>query len=239
MRRRRRAWPARRALPHPVVGSPLRRSTLVPCDRVPDIRSGSGRRLAELSGSTRSSRSRSPVGSCGARCGGRWGSRRSASTPMSRPTRGTTWSRSTPRARSGHEEVYIVIAGRATFTLDDETFDAPAGTVVFIRDPRSPGCTRRGARHGGARGRREGRRGRTPVGLGVVLLRRALPCRTRTGTGRSPVWRRRRRNTRPRRHARTRSAATRHSAAAWKLRWPTCSAPPRSTRHHAIHPGGL
>ncbi len=34
----------------------------------------------------------------------------------------------------GHEEVYVVLAGRATFTLDDETIDAPAGTVVFIRD---------------------------------------------------------------------------------------------------------
>ena len=28
-----------------------------------------------------------------------------------------------------------MLAGRATFTLDDETFDAPAGTVVFVRDP--------------------------------------------------------------------------------------------------------
>jgi quercetin dioxygenase-like cupin family protein len=35
----------------------------------------------------------------------------------------------------GHEEVYVVLAGRATFTLGDETLDAPAGTVVFIRDP--------------------------------------------------------------------------------------------------------
>jgi mannose-6-phosphate isomerase-like protein (cupin superfamily) len=35
----------------------------------------------------------------------------------------------------GHEEMYVVLAGRATFTLDDETLDAPAGTVVFIRDP--------------------------------------------------------------------------------------------------------
>jgi len=34
----------------------------------------------------------------------------------------------------GHEEAYVVLAGRATFTLDDETVDAPAGTVVFIRD---------------------------------------------------------------------------------------------------------
>ncbi|MBA2643370.1 MAG: hypothetical protein H0U82_10645 [Actinobacteria bacterium] len=35
----------------------------------------------------------------------------------------------------GHEEVYIVLAGRATFTLDEETLDAPAGTIVFVRDP--------------------------------------------------------------------------------------------------------
>jgi len=35
----------------------------------------------------------------------------------------------------GHEEVYVVLKGRATFTLDEETLDAPAGTVVFIRDP--------------------------------------------------------------------------------------------------------
>jgi tetratricopeptide (TPR) repeat protein len=34
----------------------------------------------------------------------------------------------------GHEEVYVVLSGRATFTLDDETLDAPAGTVVFVRD---------------------------------------------------------------------------------------------------------
>ncbi len=35
----------------------------------------------------------------------------------------------------GHEEVYVVLGGRATFTLDDETLDAPAGTVVFVHDP--------------------------------------------------------------------------------------------------------
>ena len=35
----------------------------------------------------------------------------------------------------GHEEAYLVLAGRATFTLDDQTVDAPAGTIVFIRDP--------------------------------------------------------------------------------------------------------
>jgi hypothetical protein len=34
-----------------------------------------------------------------------------------------------------HEEVYVVIAGRATFTVDGNEFDAPPGTVVFVQDP--------------------------------------------------------------------------------------------------------
>ena len=34
----------------------------------------------------------------------------------------------------GHEEVYVVLSGRATFTLGDDTLDAAAGTVVFVRD---------------------------------------------------------------------------------------------------------
>jgi tetratricopeptide (TPR) repeat protein len=34
-----------------------------------------------------------------------------------------------------HEEVYVVLSGRATFTLGEDALDAPAGTVVFIRDP--------------------------------------------------------------------------------------------------------
>jgi tetratricopeptide (TPR) repeat protein len=42
---------------------------------------------------------------------------------------------------SGHEEVYLVVAGRATFTVEGEDVDAPAGTVVFVRDP----AARRGA----------------------------------------------------------------------------------------------
>lgn len=35
----------------------------------------------------------------------------------------------------GHEEVYVVVRGRATFTIGGEPLDAPAGTIVFIRDP--------------------------------------------------------------------------------------------------------
>jgi mannose-6-phosphate isomerase-like protein (cupin superfamily) len=33
-----------------------------------------------------------------------------------------------------HEELYFVARGRATFTLDGETIDAPAGTYVFVPD---------------------------------------------------------------------------------------------------------
>ena len=36
----------------------------------------------------------------------------------------------------GHEELYVVVSGRATFTIDGEIVDAPAGTLVFIRDPK-------------------------------------------------------------------------------------------------------
>jgi hypothetical protein len=35
---------------------------------------------------------------------------------------------------TGHEECYVVVRGRAKFTLDGEEIDAPAGTIVFIRD---------------------------------------------------------------------------------------------------------
>jgi tetratricopeptide (TPR) repeat protein len=36
---------------------------------------------------------------------------------------------------SGHEELYLVTAGRATFTVGGEEADAPSGTIVFVRDP--------------------------------------------------------------------------------------------------------
>jgi hypothetical protein len=36
---------------------------------------------------------------------------------------------------SGQEELYLVVAGEAVFTLDGETFDAPALTVVAVPDP--------------------------------------------------------------------------------------------------------
>lgn len=36
-----------------------------------------------------------------------------------------------------HQELYFVSSGRATFTIDGEKHDAPAGTYVFVPDPAS------------------------------------------------------------------------------------------------------
>jgi hypothetical protein len=49
----------------------------------------------------------------------------------------------------GHEELYLVLRGRATFFVDGDEVDAPAGTLVFVGDPatrrkataREPGTT--------------------------------------------------------------------------------------------------
>ena len=42
---------------------------------------------------------------------------------------------------TSQEELYLVLSGAATFTVGGEEVDAPAGTLVFVRDP----ATRRGA----------------------------------------------------------------------------------------------
>jgi quercetin dioxygenase-like cupin family protein len=34
----------------------------------------------------------------------------------------------------GHEEIYLVLSGHATFTVDGEEVDAPAGTLVYLDD---------------------------------------------------------------------------------------------------------
>jgi tetratricopeptide (TPR) repeat protein len=36
-----------------------------------------------------------------------------------------------------HEELYVVVAGRAQFVIDGTEHDAPAGTLVFLPDPES------------------------------------------------------------------------------------------------------
>ena len=36
---------------------------------------------------------------------------------------------------SGHEELYVVVAGHARFTVDGEEIDGPQGAVLYVRDP--------------------------------------------------------------------------------------------------------
>jgi hypothetical protein len=53
------------------------------------------------------------------------------------------------RAHGGHEELYVVLSGRATFVVDGEELDAPVGTFIYVSDPaaersataREPGTT--------------------------------------------------------------------------------------------------
>ena len=40
-----------------------------------------------------------------------------------------------PHDESEFEELYVVLSGAARFTVDDETFDAPAGTLVLVTPP--------------------------------------------------------------------------------------------------------
>jgi quercetin dioxygenase-like cupin family protein len=42
-----------------------------------------------------------------------------------------------PHTEDSHEELYFVASGRATFTIDGQTYSAPAGTYVFLPDPAS------------------------------------------------------------------------------------------------------
>jgi tetratricopeptide (TPR) repeat protein len=52
-------------------------------------------------------------------------------------------------APTGHEELYVVVSGHATFAVAGDEIDGPSGTIVFVRDPsvtrgataRQPGTT--------------------------------------------------------------------------------------------------
>jgi tetratricopeptide (TPR) repeat protein len=52
-------------------------------------------------------------------------------------------------APTGHEELYVVVSGHASFTVAGAEVDGPVGTIVFVRDPsanrgataREPGTT--------------------------------------------------------------------------------------------------
>ena len=43
--------------------------------------------------------------------------------------------RAARRRRSAHQELYLVVGGRARFTVGDDSFDVPSGGIVFLDDP--------------------------------------------------------------------------------------------------------
>ena len=107
----------------------------------------------------------------------------------------------------GHEELYIVVAGRATFTLNGEEIDAPAGARAPARPDGAPRGGRARAGNDGARARREARRGVQTVSLGALLPGRpARPRRSGALLRGEParVSAARRRRLQPRVHARPR-----------------------------------
>ena len=75
-------------------------------------------------------------------------------------------------AGSGQEELYIVLDGKATFEIDGETVDAPAGTFVFVgpesqrkatgTEPSSPWAPHPARRTAGSTGVRRGRSTESP-----------------------------------------------------------------------------
>ena len=78
--------------------------------------------------------------------------------------------------RTGHEELYLVTAGRATFNVDGEEIDAPAGTVVFVRDP----AVQRGAQ--------AIEDGTTVVAVGAAPGRAYRPRAWETNPEMLPLW---------------------------------------------------
>ena len=40
-----------------------------------------------------------------------------------------------PHDEDAHEELYVVLSGRATFEVDGEAIDAPAGALVLVTPP--------------------------------------------------------------------------------------------------------
>ena len=144
--------------------------------------------------STTSTRSRSPRASSGARCGAGSGSARSATTSTRARASASTSSRTTTSTGSGaggHEEMYVVIRGRATFTLDGE--DARRAGRHDRLHPR-PGAEARRDRRGGGH-RRPGGRGRAGqrlrgLAVGVQLRRDPASARGGAGTRRSRCSRR-------------------------------------------------
>ena len=82
---------------------------------------------------------------------------------------------------NGHQELFAVMTGHAVFTVDGEQIDAPAGTVVFVRDSVAPRRSGNGRRHDDPHGRGACRSSvrRLAVGSSIAVITRCLPDESR------------------------------------------------------------
>ena len=87
----------------------------------------------------------------------------------------------------GQEEVYLVLAGRARFTLDGEDVDLGPGGAASLRGPRAP---RRGRAGAGDHGRRRGRLPRPGLRRGELTAQRPRGGRSSAPPARSHEARR-------------------------------------------------
>ncbi len=72
----------------------------------------------------------------------------------------------------GHEELYLVLSGHATFTVGGDEVDAPTGTFIFVREPTTERVAfATEAEHGRALARRLGRQGVRAVRVGGAIVR--------------------------------------------------------------------
>jgi tetratricopeptide (TPR) repeat protein len=76
-------------------------------------------------------------------------------------------------AADRHEELYVVVDGRARFTVDGRDIDAPAGTAVFVRDVEAT---------------RSAAAGDEPTTVLVVSGRRGAPWRPTPGEAMEEFW---------------------------------------------------
>ena len=129
----------------------------------------------------------------------------------------------------GHEELYFVLSGRATFTIAGDPVDAPAGSLVYIKDP----ATRRSAVADEAATEILVIGGRAGAAFSVSGWERSAEAsrsgQPRTGTARSSSstdsWRRIRTtgtSSTTSRAPRAGGAETRPRSSTWPGRWSSC-----------------
>jgi mannose-6-phosphate isomerase-like protein (cupin superfamily) len=57
-------------------------------------------------------------------------------TALARATKaGDTLTHDHDEVSVGHEELFLIVSGHATYRVDDKEIDAPAGTFLYVPDP--------------------------------------------------------------------------------------------------------